>query len=251
MKTVILSDVHLDIGPRGQERMQAFAAFLRSLDTAQVKELFLLGDLFDFWFEYRYVIFSGYFDVLRAFAELREKGVRIVLACGNHDFWAGRFLQGELGIEVHKDPVILMFGSKRVLVMHGDGINPKDVAYRVFKRIMRNPLIIRLFGILHPDWAMGLARFVSRNSRAMFSPHDPAEGSESRELQKYAGNLLEQGTVDVVLCGHSHHPLIREFPMPEGKKGLYVNSGDWLRKRCHVEWDGESFELVFHGEMQS
>jgi UDP-2,3-diacylglucosamine hydrolase len=249
MKTIIVSDVHLEAGPRGRERMRAFAAFLRNIDTTEVNELFLLGDLFDFWFEYRYVIFSGYFDVLRAFAELRDKGVRIVLACGNHDFWAGRFLCGDLGFEVYKDPVILPFGDKRVLVMHGDGINPKDVGYRIFKKIMRNPFIIWLFGTLHPDWAMGIARFVSRNSRAMFSPHDPAEGSESRELQKYAEGVLGRGEADVVLSGHSHHPLIRAFDTPNGRTGLYVNSGDWLRKRCHVEWDGMEFTLVHHEEM--
>lgn len=242
MITLFLSDVHLDIPPYHRERTEAFLKFLRDVDPARVDRIVILGDLFDFWFEYKHVIFSGYFDVLRVLADLRERGVRLELAGGNHDFWAGRFIEEQLGIVVHRDPVYMEFGGRKVLVSHGDGENPRDVGYRIYKRIARAQIVVRAFRLLHPDWAMALARFVSRGSRRRADDPEPDGGAEAAALREYARNVLAKGKADVVICGHAHSPAIEEYPTPTGK-GLYINTGDWLRHFSYVEWDGAEFRL--------
>jgi len=245
-RTVVFSDAHLETSPEGRETVDALAAQIRKWQKDGVQRIFVLGDLFDFWFEYRHVIFSGYFPVLRAFAEARDAGVEFHLVCGNHDFWAGRFLETELGFHVYSDPEIMLFGAKRVWFAHGDGLNVGDYGYRIYKRIARSRFAITLFRQLHPDRAMGLARWVSRGSRHMTLVEDPSQGSEAKALRVHAQQMLATGKADVVLMGHAHAAIREECPTPGGT-GLYVNCGDWRRNRSYVIWDGEDFELVAEG----
>jgi len=240
-KTLIFSDVHLKVHDEDRERHQEFVAFLRSFDPQEFTRIICLGDLFDFWFEYNHVIFSGYFDVLRAFADLHEQGVELHLICGNHDFWAGRFLR-EIGFEVHPDTAKLPFGSGEALFCHGDGINPADTRYRLYKRVARNPFVVWAFRQIHPDWAMKIAQGVSHGSRTFLGQDDPTDGPEARALSAFARETLAQGEVHAVFCGHAHAPIVEEHPTPTGT-GHYFNTGDWLQHRSHVIWDGESFSL--------
>jgi UDP-2,3-diacylglucosamine hydrolase len=242
MNTLIISDVHLNVAEDGRERMAEFVRFLRGIDSDRTDQIVILGDLFDFWFEYRHVIFSGYFEVLCAFAGLRDRGVRFHFVCGNHDFWAGMFLREHLRFEIHPATLTLELGGKRVRFVHGDGINPSDAGYRVYKRIARSRVVVWLFGLLHPDWAMGLAQKIARTSRKYKTPKDPATGSEVKPLREYARRVLEAGEADVVVCGHSHYPVREEFTTPRGT-GIYINAGDWLLHRSYVEWDGREFAL--------
>lgn len=247
MKTIILSDVHLDASPRGKQRIADFVDYLHHLGQTNVKRLIILGDLFDFWFEYRHVIFSGYFDVLRAFAALRDQGVELHLVCGNHDFWAGRFLKDYLGFFIYADSACMNFGGQRVLLSHGDGLNKKDWIYRVYKPIARARLVVWLFGLLHPDWAMALAQRVSRTSRRLANHKDPSKGSEAYALRAHAIEVLKQGEADVVVFGHAHAPLIETHQTPSGA-GQYINTGDWMVHRSQVEWDGTAFQLKSAGQ---
>jgi len=240
-KTLIVSDVHLKVALEDRPRHAAFIDFLRHFRPPEYDRIVCLGDLFDFWFEYKRVIFSDYFAVLRALADARDAGMEIHLVCGNHDFWAGRFLHDDLGIQIH-DRLELDFGGRRALFVHGDGINPTDRAYRVYKRIARNPLVVRLFSLIHPDWAMRIAQGVSHGSRSLFERPDPADGPEARSLANFARRTLEAGEADVVLCGHAHAPTRQEFPARHGT-GLYLNTGDWLQHRSYVTWDGSDFTL--------
>ena len=242
-KTLIFSDVHLKVHPGEERQHREFVSFLRQFRPPEYDRIICLGDLFDFWFEYRHVIFSGYFDVLRAFADLRDAGVELHLICGNHDFWAGRFLREELGFQVHQDGVTLPLGSQRVQFVHGDGINPTDRSYRLYKRFARNPLVVSLFRAIHPDWAMALAQWVSHGSRSLLQEYDPATGPEARALAAYAETELRAGRADVVLCGHAHAP-----SRIESENGLYLNTGDWLQNRSYVIWDGAGFALHRAGE---
>jgi UDP-2,3-diacylglucosamine hydrolase len=248
MNTVIFSDVHLNVAADGRERMAEFVRFLRSINPAETDRVVILGDLFDFWFEDRHVIFSGYFDVLSAFADLRDGGVRFDFVCGNHDFWAGRFLRDHLDFQIHENRFLLDLGGRRVLFVHGDGIYPEDVSYRIYKRIARFPLVVALFRFIHPDWAMAIAQGVSRGSRHLKAVDDPSQGPEVKPLQNFARRALEGGEADVVMCGHSHYPVIEEHPAPDGA-GLYINTGDWLAHQTYVEWDGSEFRMrSFDGE---
>jgi UDP-2,3-diacylglucosamine hydrolase len=242
MKTLVFSDVHLSVTPDAQDRMNVFVSFLRQIDPSEVGRIVILGDLFDFWFEYRHVIFSGYFDVLCALAELRDGGVEFHFVCGNHDFWAGRFLEERLDFTIHREPFLLELDGTKVLLAHGDGINPEDRAYRAYKRVARMPIVVRLFSMLHPDRAMWLAQRVSHGSRSMFRVSDLSQGPEVKPLQRFAREALAAGRAQVVMCGHSHYPTKEEFPTPDGT-GLYLNTGDWVCHRSYVEHEDGEFRL--------
>jgi UDP-2,3-diacylglucosamine hydrolase len=240
VRTLLFSDVHLNVARDGRETMDAFTGFLRAIDPEETPRVVVLGDLFDFWFEYRHVVFSGYFDVLRAFARLTDAGTEIHFVCGNHDFWAGRFLRDDLGFIIYPDGATLELDDRRMLLVHGDGINPADRSYRVYKRVARWPWVVGAFRLLHPDWAMAVAQGVSRGSRHMTRADDVSHGPEAEALRAFAREQLARGEADVVVCGHAHFPEITPYPTPDGE-GLYINTGDWLHHRSYVVWDGEHF----------
>ena len=242
-KTLLFSDVHLKAVPADRPRREEFISFLDSVTPDHFDRIICAGDLFDFWFEYKSVIFSDFFQVLCAFKRLRDDGIEIHLACGNHDFWAGRFLRDELGFHIHPDEAWIPFGDKNALLVHGDGLNPKDRAYRVYKRIARNPLVVGAFRLLHPDGAMALARFVSHGSRTLKAAENPAEGEEAQALRDYGKSQLAQGKADIVITGHAHAPAVEPYPTTSGT-GYYVNPGDWLVHRSYVVWDGAEFRLA-------
>lgn len=240
MKTLICSDVHLDVTSKGQENLDEFVVFLREIDVEQFNRLILLGDLFDFWFEYRHAIFSGYFDVLRALVDLRDQGVELHLVCGNHDFWAGRFLESHIRMHVHHNEFRCTSGMQRALFVHGDGIDQRDYGYRLFKFIARSRLAVGLFRLIHPDWAMAIARFVSSTSRTAQDNTKPGNDRAAHAIECFAREVLEAGDADAVLCGHSHHATRSDYKTPGGT-GVYINAGAWKRHRDYVEWDGEAF----------
>jgi UDP-2,3-diacylglucosamine hydrolase len=247
MKTLFIADVHLKVNDSGKVTREAFVQFLRSIDPAECERIILLGDLFDFWFEYKQVIFSGYFEVLAAFRDLELAGVQLHLICGNHDFWAGRFLREHLHICIHPNDYHFTLGDQRILCVHGDGINPQDRSYRIYKKIARHPWVVGAFSLLHPDWAMRLAQGVSHSSRTMLAPDDPAESGEVRALRTYAEEELSKGTADVIICGHSHFPEEKHFPSPTGS-GFYFNAGDWLEKRTYLIWENGEFTRAYYEE---
>jgi UDP-2,3-diacylglucosamine hydrolase len=239
-KTLIFSDVHLKVVPEDRARHEEFIAFLHAFPADEFDTFICLGDLFDFWFEYKSVIFSDFFGVLRALADIRDAGVEIHLICGNHDFWAGRFLREDLGIHIHPNTMAYDFGDLRGHLVHGDGINPEDWKYRAYKRVARNPLVVGAFRCIHPDWAMAIARGVSHSSRTLLGADDPAHGPEAQALRRYAGDVIARQEADVVLCGHAHAPVL-ESVEASGHTGVYINSGDWLAHRSYTIWDGAQF----------
>lgn len=241
-KALIFSDVHLKVHAEDRARHAKLVRFLKSFDPAEYTRIVCVGDLFDFWFEYRHVVFSGYFEVLRALADLRDAGCETHLICGNHDFWGGRFLHGELGIHIHPDRYVANFGGQRVLFVHGDGINPADRSYRVYKRFARNPFVVGAFRLIHPDLAMKIAQGVSHGSRTIKREEDPANGPEAKALQAFAQDVLARGEADAVFCGHAHAPVQLPLPTPTGT-GVYINTGDWFHHYTYATWDGSAFAL--------
>jgi len=240
--TILFSDVHLKPAGEATASREGFLSFLRGINPAHTDRLVCLGDLFDFWLEYRHAMFSGYFDVLRVFADLNQAGVALHLVCGNHDFWAGESLQRLTGFIVHHEPVRLPFGGKEALLLHGDGLNPKDYGYRLFKRIARNPLAVSLFRRVHPDAAMAIARFMSRGSRTITQVDKPAAGPEARYVREHAHHLLRGNAADIVICGHAHAPVVERITTDKGE-GLYVNPGDWPNHRSYVVFENDTFTL--------
>lgn len=239
-ETLIFSDVHLEPNAPHNDNYSSFISFLRTIDKQQVDRVICLGDLFDFWFEYIHVCFSSYFEVLRCFAELHEAGIDLHLFCGNHDFWAGQQLQHLTGIQVHHSGGYLQFGSRRAYLFHGDGLNPSDYGYRLFRYIARNKWVQSSFRHIHPDTAMRLAQCLSRKSRV--ASLSTGETKEATIVRTAAHAMLHEGKADIVIVGHAHWPMIESIELGN-KNALYINPGDWPLHRSYVRFVNEEFTL--------
>ncbi|HHM01583.1 MAG TPA: UDP-2,3-diacylglucosamine diphosphatase [Caldithrix abyssi] len=239
-----LSDVHLDFidtAPEREKREQ-FAAFLKKI-SADVTHLYLVGDLFDFWFEYKYVIPKAFFEFLKIFSDMTARGVEIHYLAGNHDFYAGTFFEEHLGMRTWPDSYEFELGGKRFYLYHGDGIGKKDGAYRVLKKILRNRLNLRLFRWLHPDLGIPLARRLSGSSRHYTSQLNHLR--DESDYKAFAGQRFSEG-FDFVMMGHRHNPLVHEKD-----EHRYINLGDWIRYRTFAYFNGKELSFMrFHeGEM--
>jgi len=225
MTVYFISDVHLGLGSRAEERAKE-DLLLRFLDYAlpTAAGLCIVGDLFDFWFEYGTVIPKGFHRTLSALQEYTDAGVPVHYLAGNHDFWMGDFFPSELGVRVYAGPVELLLGGKRVYLHHGDGLAHNDLGYRLIKPILRNRWSIRLYRWLHPDLGVPLARGSSHSSRQYTAGKKYGEGEG---MAAFAAGKIRDG-VDIVVMGHRHTP---ELVAMEG--GTYVNLGDWITHRTY------------------
>jgi UDP-2,3-diacylglucosamine hydrolase len=229
-----LSDAHLGAATQQKERLKEknLLAFLE-----QVKEdgdyLYVLGDLFEFWFEYTNVMPKEHFDILIKLKELAQKGVKITYIAGNHDFWLGDFLPERIGIKVFREPISVEHQGKRILLIHGDGLSKKDRGYRILKRILRNRTNIWLYRQLPPDLGIPLAKKVASLSRS----HTSRKEYQFEDYLNFARQKIEQG-YDAVVMGHTHCPLIKDLG-----KGIYLNVGDWIENFTYGILKGGKFLL--------
>ncbi len=217
---VFLSDAHLgaESGEREAERAARLHDFLATL-PGHTERLYIVGDLFDFWFEYRTAIPRQHFATLAALRRLRESGVPITYLNGNHDFWLGRFLEDEVGVTPHEGPLILERQGRNLWVHHGDGLIGGDLGYRVLKRVLRSRASVALYRLLHPDLGIPLAHWVSGRSR---HARDPARFPLERLWNEVALPRFAEG-YDAVIIGHFH----RVFERREDGRELIV-LGDWI-----------------------
>lgn len=229
------SDVHLGLHDRGREKEKErrLLSFLSHVEECG-ERLFIVGDLFDYWFEYQSVIPRGYHHVLSRLGMMAERGISIDYIAGNHDFWLRDFFPVDLGIPVHKDPLTLTLNGKKFLLHHGDGLATNDTGYRILKRILRNRVNILLYSLVHPDWTAPIARGSSRTSREYTSSKDYGE---SDGMLKYAQDKIDSG-YDVVVMGHRHVPSVTQHG-----KGVYVNLGDWVTHSTYAEFDGTTITV--------
>ena len=226
MQTYFISDVHLGMGTREEERTKEdrLLAFFSKI-LPRTRQLYIVGDLFDFWFEYRTVIPKGFHRTLSALQAFTEKGIPIHYLAGNHDFWMKDFFAGELGMTLHADPFETMIDRKRVYLHHGDGLAQKDVGYRIIKPVLRSRFNIALYRWLHPDLGVPLARRSSRTSRAYTSEK---HFGEEEAMRDFAASRLAAGA-DIVVMGHRHVPQHERIG-----KGVYVNLGDWITHHSYA-----------------
>lgn len=227
MPSYFISDVHLGLGSKEKEKAKEdqLLAFLRSIQ-ASTENLIIVGDLFDFWFEYATVIPKGFHRTLAALQAFTDRSIPVHYLAGNHDFWMGDFFQAELGIQVHPDPLSLRIGGKKVYLHHGDGLASKDIGYRLIKPVLRNRFAISLYRWLHPDLGVRLARGSSRTSREYTASKDYGE---EEGMIAFAKEKIREGN-DMVVMGHRHVSLRLEL---EG--GVYVNLGDWITHHTYAE----------------
>jgi UDP-2,3-diacylglucosamine hydrolase len=228
-----ISDAHLGARAGPDDREERLLRFLATLPGRAVA-LFILGDLFDFWFEYAHAIPKGGFRVSRALADIVDTKVPVLHLGGNHDFWAGTYLREELGVRAFAGPIAVRLQGRTVLLAHGDGLGPGDGGYKVLKKVLRNRLAIAGFRLLHPDLGIPLARTVSTISR---KHTEPREVILPKILRDVARPRL-QGDVDAMLIGHVHEPAhFRE----EGKDFLVI--GDWIESFTYARMEEGRFSL--------
>jgi len=214
-------------------RRRRFIAFLDSLPAGAV--VFLLGDIFDFYFEYRRVVSNRYLDVFSAIERSTTRGVEVHFLGGNHDFWVGRFAERELGIQVHRDEIRLSAQGRRIVCAHGDLVMPRDFGYKLLKSIIRNPVVVEVSRWIHPDILDAIASGVSHGSRRI--QNDDQE-ERARTMAEYAHRHFFQRGNDAFIMGHVHHPLL---DVRDGREFLIL--GDWIRDFTYGRLSGGKLSL--------
>ncbi|WP_052911445.1 UDP-2,3-diacylglucosamine diphosphatase [Riemerella anatipestifer] len=226
-------------------REQKFVQWLEDI-RHDVQVLFLMGDLFDFWHEWQFVVPKGFVRVLGKLAELKDQGIDLYFFVGNHDLWMKGYFEKELGIPVFFEKRYATINGKRFLLAHGDGLGPGDKGYKRMKKVFTNPLAQWLFKWLHPDISMRLALYLSQKNKMISGEEDKEFLGEDREfLIRYSKEKLKAEHIDYFVFGHRHLPMILEV----GAGASYVNLGDWISYYSYGVFDGSQFQLKYLGNL--
>lgn len=243
-KIYFLSDFHLG-APDHETSLVREKRIVKFLDSIKIDAsiIFIAGDLFDFWFEYRNVVPKGFVRVLGKLAELSDSGIAIHFFVGNHDMWMRGYFEKELGIKVYHQPEMFEFNNKKFLIGHGDGLGPGDHKYKMLKKVFRNGFSQWLFGFWHPRTGIGMANYFSRKSRAATGQGDEKFLGEEKEwLIIYAKERLKNEQVDYFIFGHRHLPI--DFKLNDVSR--YINLGDWIKYFSYAVFDGTELELKYY-----
>ncbi len=240
-KIYFSSDNHLGApsSAKSLPREKIFVQWLESIkeDAAAV---FLLGDLFDFWFEYKHVVPKGFVRVLGKLAELSDSGIPIYFFVGNHDLWMKGYFEKELQIQVFHDPKEFVIQGKTFLIGHGDGLGPNDKGFKRMKKVFKNPVFQWLFKWTHPDIGAAIAKHLSVKNKLISGEEDKEFlGEENEWLAIYAKRKLETKHYDYFIFGHRHFPM----EIKVGENSSYFNLGDWITHYTYGVFDGNTFEL--------
>jgi UDP-2,3-diacylglucosamine hydrolase len=247
------SDFHLG-APDYESSLIREKKIVRWLDAVEsdAEEIFLVGDVFDFWFEYKHAIPKGFVRLKGKIAQLTDAGIPVHLFTGNHDMWIFDYLPKELGVQLHRKPIIRSLHGKKVFIGHGDGLGPGDRSYKFLKRIFENRLCQWAFERIHPNMGIPLANFSSKTSRKTTGNTDDIfHGKEREWLYAFCMEYLEKEHIDLFLFGHRHLPL----HIALNEQSSYVNLGDWLRYDTFYQlgketegllaWNGDHFSPFF------
>jgi UDP-2,3-diacylglucosamine hydrolase len=246
-KIYFLSDFHLGAPDytSSLEREKTIVQFLDEIKK-DAFEIFIVGDIFDFWYEYRTVVPKGYVRLLGKLAELTDAGISIHFFVGNHDMWMKNYFQQELHIPVYFEAKDFEWSGKSFHIAHGDGLGPGDHRYKFIKKIFRSRICQWLFGIFPPYMGMGLANYLSRRSRAQTGFIEEIFFGEDREwLIIYSKEILKKKKFDFLVFGHRHLPI--DFRLGNSR---YINLGDWINYFTYAVFDGETLELKSYKEKE-
>lgn len=239
--TYFASDFHLGAPTYDLSliREKEIVAWLNYIEPT-AKEVFLVGDIFDFWFEYKLAIPKGFTRFLGKIADLTDKGIKIHFFCGNHDMWMFDYLENEVGIQLHKDDYQVQIGSKKFFIAHGDGLGPGDKGYKFIKKIFRNKSCQWAFARLHPNFGIKVASYFSKSSRISNGDEDALYvGPEKEWLHNYVIENHATLKADYYIFGHRHLPL--KFQI---QNAIYFNLGEWINYQTFGRFDGTNFELL-------
>ncbi len=234
-KYYFISDCHLDALNHENclEREKKLVAFLEEIKS-QAKALYLLGDIFDFWFEYKYVVPRGYVRFLGKLAELSDSGVEIHYFTGNHDIWTFSYFEKEFNVQMHRKPCLFKIEEKKFFIGHGDGLGPCVKRFNFLKNIFTCWFFQRLFALIHPTLAFSIADFFSKRSRKIHADSDCIyKGDDKESLVVYIKSVLEKEHFDYFIFGHRHLPIDMRI-----NDSRYINLGEWTNKGAYAVFDG-------------
>ncbi len=241
--TYFLSDFHLGIRNAEESRLREIriCRFLDQIKT-NARTIYLVGDIFDFWFEYKTVVPKGYVRLLGKLAELKDAGIEIIVLTGNHDLWMNDYFETELNIPVHHKPIEVSINHRKFFIGHGDGLGPGDTGFKVMKKIFTNPICQWLYRWVHPDVGIRLALFWSRRSRIVSDrTEEKFLGNDKEWLVQFCLDKLKTEHFDYFIFGHRHLPIDLQLT-PNSK---YHNLGDWLKYDSYAVFDGSTCELRY------
>ncbi|MDP1726184.1 MAG: UDP-2,3-diacylglucosamine diphosphatase [Bacteroidota bacterium] len=239
-KIYFASDFHLGIPDEASsfEREKRIVKWLAEIKE-DCAELFIVGDIFDFWFEYNLVVPKGFVRLQAKFAEYTDSGIPVHFFHGNHDLWQFGYFEKELGVQVHTKPIIREFGGKKFFIGHGDGLGPGQFKFKLTLAIYRNYFFQRLFAFFHPSIGMSLANWLSKRSKLKTFDGNFTFYEEKEFLIAYCRGVLQKEHYDYFIFGHRHLPLI--FDLNAGSK--YINLGDWIGFNSYAVFDGTELKL--------
>ena len=239
------SDFHLGV-PDAASSLDRERRIIRWLEKCEkdAQTIFLVGDLFDFWFEYKNTVPKGFSRFIGKLSELADRGIEIVIFTGNHDMWMYGYFKEEIGAKVFHDPIQLMINNTKIYVGHGDGLGPGDNSYKFLKKVFRNPFLQWCFNWLHPNIGMSVANFWSQKSRAQANMREEKFLGDEEWLWTYSKEMEKSEHHDVYIFGHRHLPIDVEV----GENSRYLNLGEWLNYNTYAQFNGEKFDLkTFEG----
>ncbi len=224
------------------EREKRIVRFLNQIKD-DAKEIYIMGDIFDFWFEYKTVVPRGYTRLLGTIAHIADSGIPVHFFTGNHDMWSFNYFQEELGVQLYKEPIVKEIDGKKFFLGHGDGLGPGDKGYKFIKKVFANPLCQWLFARIHPNFGIGLANYFSRKSRMANAEADEIFLGENEEwlIQFCKEYLIKNPPVNYFIFGHRHLPL--DIALDKGAR--YINLGEWVKYNSYAVFDGKNLELKY------
>jgi UDP-2,3-diacylglucosamine hydrolase len=234
------SDFHLGLsaGSPPLEREKKVVRWLNSV-ADDAREIYLLGDIFDFWWEYKLVVPRGFTRFLGTIAGITDSGIPVHFFTGNHDMWVRDYLSGECGMTIHTSPFTTTFDGKKFHLAHGEGLGTKSKGYKVLLSIFRNKPLQVMYSLLHPSIGVGIGHRWSLNSRLGKGITKEFLGEDNEDLIRYAKSVLETDKIDYFIFGHRH--LARQYNLLPASEIVFL--GDWIKNGSYAEWDGKS--LVF------
>jgi UDP-2,3-diacylglucosamine hydrolase len=229
------SDFHLGLpaGSPPKEREKKVIVWLNSI-APFAKEIYLLGDIFDFWWEYKLVVPRGFTRFLGTVASITDSGIPVHFFTGNHDMWIGDYLSGECGLTIHTTPYTGIFNGKKFHLAHGEGLGTRNTGYKILLSLFRNRQLRAMYSMLHPSIGIGIGHRWSLNSRLGKGITKEFIGEEKEDLIRYVRSVLEYDKIDYFIFGHRH--LAMTYKMIQGTEIVFL--GDWIKNGSYAEWDG-------------
>jgi UDP-2,3-diacylglucosamine hydrolase len=240
-KIYFASDFHLGV-PTYEKSLEREKLIVKWLDEIKqdAEEIYLMGDVFDFWFEYKHSVPKGFIRLLGKIAEITDSGIPVHFFTGNHDMWMFDYLPKELNITIHRQPITKNYNGKKFYLGHGDGLGPGDHGYKFIKKVFANKFAQWMFARVHPNLGIGMANFWSRKSRVSNGPKDEAfHGEENEWLVIYSKEILKKEHFDYFIFGHRHLPL--DIKLTENSR--YINLGEWVNFNSYAVFDGKELLL--------